>query len=411
MKRRRAHRTGPSSAQRDRSPDWGIPVVVLPERLEAALRAGHPWVYRQHLPPQLSSARGPWVAVSCGQFRAVAVQDPSSVLALRIYSREQVPDAAWFERRVQDAWDLRQPLRDEATDAFRWLYGEADGLPAVVVDYYAGYAVVACDTDAVAPLLPPLCEALQRVSTPFGVLRRHRDATSEGGRLELLAGQLPPRDLVVRELGVYQRANLYAGQKTGLFLDQRENRACVAAHCRGKSVLNLFSYSGGFSVHAVRQGASRVVSVDSAKAAARDAEENFRLNGFDPAQHEFVVADVFEYLELMRTHHQTFDVVICDPPSFARNQTQMKKAISAYTRLNAAGMKVVRPGGLYAAASRTSRLTEAAFVDSLSESACRAQRRFQIIAQRGHAQDHPVLASHPEGRYLKFVLGRILPRD
>jgi 23S rRNA (cytosine1962-C5)-methyltransferase len=236
----------------------------------------------------------------------------------------------------------------------------------------------------------------------------HRGGEGETGKIQPLWGELPPRDLVVTEHGLYFRANLFEGQKTGLFLDHRENRKSIEGVSAGKRVLNLFAYTGAFSLYAARGGAQQITSVDIASNAASDARANFALNGLDPDAHEFIVADVFDYLEQSRVRKRKFDVVICDPPSFAQSRAQLPQALKAYTRLNAMGMRTVNVGGLYAAASCTSQVSPDAFRDILADSARQARVRFQIIHDVGQPLDHPVMAAHREGRYLKFVMGRVL---
>jgi 23S rRNA (cytosine1962-C5)-methyltransferase len=175
-------------------------------------------------------------------------------------------------------------------------------------------------------------------------------------------------------------------------------------------VLNLFCYTGAFSLAALRGGASHVTSVDSAKPALQAARENFELNGFDPEKHEFVYRDAFEWLAEARTKQASFDLVVSDPPSFARRREQLPAALKAYRRLSVAGLRVTREGGLYAAASCTSLLSPERFKQMLCEAAQRANVHFQVVHEAGQAVDHPVLVGHPEARYLKFVTGRVLSR-
>lgn len=375
------------------------PLVELPHFLKKALAAGHPWVYRDHVPRGFSAPSGTVVRVQAGGWRGYALWDERSPIALRVTSEVQPPDAAWVAARVRAAWELRESVRASKTSAYRWIFGEGDGLPGIVVDLYGAFAVIVTYADAVEPLVPWVVEALLATTKLHGVLRRRET-------VELVHGRKPPRDLIVEEHGVRLRANLFEGQKTGLFLDHRDNRRFIGGLAAGRRVLNLFSYSGGFSLHAALGGAERVTSVDAAPAAADDARANFELNGLDPDAHAFVVADVFEYLERDK---QRYDLVICDPPSFARSREQLPQALKAYLRLNAAGLRVAAPGALYAAASCTSQVGPEAFRETIAEAARRAKRRFQIVHDVGQPVDHPVFAGHLEGRYLKFVVGRVLP--
>ena len=227
-----------------------------------------------------------------------------------------------------------------------------------------------------------------------------------GGELETLWGEAPPPELTILENDLKIIANLYDGQKTGLFLDHRDNRALLGRLAKDMTVLNLFAYTGAFSLYAARGGASRVTSVDIAPAAMRDAARNFSLNGFDPEAHEFVAADCFKLLEDYVREGKQFDLVILDPPSLARSKDNRFAAARAYKKLNVLALKCVRDGGLLASASCTSQIGPDHFKEILLEAGLDTGRRLQILQENGHAPDHPVPMSFPEGRYLKFVLAR-----
>ncbi|HEY4158778.1 MAG TPA: class I SAM-dependent rRNA methyltransferase [Polyangiaceae bacterium] len=383
------------------------PELELPGHLKRALAAGHPWVYRDHVPRSFRAPAGSWVRIRSGNFSAYALWDETSPIALRVFSEHAVPDAAWVAERVRRAKLLRDATLPADTSAFRLMFGEADGLPGATVDVYGQFAVILTYADALDAIVPWLSAALVSELAPHGVLRRSRDADGAAPRLELLAGRMPPRELTVSEHGHRMIADLYAGQKSGLFLDHRENRRYLAGLAAGKRVLNLFSYTGAFSLYSARAGASFVTSVDSAEPATLAAQRNFELNGLDPTQHEFITEDVFAFLERARRKNEKFELVICDPPSFARSHDQLKQALRAYVSLNSAALRVCEVGGIYAAASCTAQVSPEAFRGVLAEAACNAKRRFQIFHDAGHASDHPVLAGHPEGRYLKFMVGRV----
>lgn len=383
--------------------------VALPARLSESLSLGHPWVYRTHVPPGTGFRSGSWVHVRAGSFSGYALWDESSPIALRVFSREAPPTRAWFRQRVAEARFLRASRIGADTNAYRLVFGEGDGMPGVSVDIYDRHAVIVTYADSLDAIIPDLVHALQQELSLDGIVRR-RGRSGSGERLVLLWGVEPPRPLKVQEHGIRFYVDLEMGQKTGLFLDHRENRSYVREHAGGARVLNLFSYTGGFSVYAASGGARKVTSVDSAAPAMAAAHQNFALNGIDPELHEFSTRDVFEYLEASRAEGRKFDFVISDPPSFAGSKDKQHAALRAYARLHALGLSTVELGGSYAAASCTAQVSPEAFRQVLAESAARARVRLQLVHDIGHAADHPVFAGHAEGRYLKFMVGRVLAR-
>jgi 23S rRNA (cytosine1962-C5)-methyltransferase len=375
-----------------------LPTVKVSGDLEASLANGHPWIYRDHLPPVLDVEPGSWVRIVSNGWTGIGICDPTSALAVRLYSRDAVPDAAWFAASVGRAKQRRAPLlEDGLTNAYRLLNGEGDGLPGIVVDVYGPIAVLRLDSAALVKLVPWILDAVQSHVDLKGICQK----TTQG--LEVLAGRPPPDRLIVSEHGLRFFADIGSGQKTGLFLDHRENRHALERWSRGKSVLNLFSYTGGFSLYAARGGARQVTSVDRAGDAMARARDNVELNGMDPELFEFVTADAMTHLGKLAEDGQRFDIVISDPPSFARNRTQRQRALRAYERLHGLALGVLAPGGLYAAASCTSQVDVESFKGSIAKASARLSRPLQIVMEHGQALDHPVMVGHPEGRYLKFV--------
>jgi 23S rRNA (cytosine1962-C5)-methyltransferase len=270
------------------------------------------------------------------------------------------------------------------------------------------YAVLATYAESLQALVPWVIAALREVVPLTGILERvPRAAATTEDKTRLLWGTAPPADLVIEEHGLKFRANLFAGQKTGLFLDHRENRHYLEAWAYGRSVLNCFSYTGAFSVYAAWGGAREIVSCDIAPAAAEDAQTNFALNGFNPRSYEFLVEDCFALLERYAQAGRRFELVILDPPSFATSKRQMHAAIRAYTRLNQLALRCIAPGGLLASASCTSQVAPEQFRALLADAAHGAGVQLQIIHDAGQPVDHPVPAHFPEGRYLKFMLCRV----
>jgi 23S rRNA (cytosine1962-C5)-methyltransferase len=386
-----------------------IPLIEVSPALKRALVSGHPWVYRNHVPSGFNAPSGAWVAVRAGGFTVYGLWDAKSAIAVRLFSQRAVPTFAWVSERIEQAYALREPLRQRGTTAYRWVYGESDGLPGIVVDLYDRFAVIATYSESVQVLVPWVEQALRKTTRLDGIVERRRYERERG--IQLLWGRLPPEDLVVREYDVRLQANLFVGQKTGLFLDHRENRRFIGELAENRSVLNLFCYTGAFSLYAAKAGAARVVSVDYAGPAIQAARQNFALNQLDPSSYEFVVEDVFSFLEKAKQDGERFDIVICDPPSFAHSRDEAEAATKAYIRLNAAALAVTEIGGLCATASCTSQIGPAAFTEVIVEAARRSRRRFQILHEAGQPLDHPVMAHHPEGRYLKFVVGRVLAQN
>lgn len=382
-----------------------LPKLNLPPKLKDKLKGGHPWMYRDQLAAAPHLPDGSWVRVRCGGFEAFGLWDNAGPIAIRIYSRETVPNPAWVRERVRQAWELRAPIRAGQTNAYRWIYGESDGLPAIVVDLYGEYAVVHRYSNGTKQVMPWLVKALSEGAPLRGIIER-RPAGGKG--IELLWGEIPPRDLVVEEHGLKFKANLFEGQKTGLFLDHRENRRFIEPWCKGLRVLDCFSYTGGFSLHAARGGAKTITSCDIAPQARADAEENFRLNGYDTAPHTFLSEDVFDLLERYGRQDKRFDLIILDPPSFARAKKSRHAAARAYVRLNRLALGCLEPGGLLATASCTSQVSPEMFRDILADAGGQAGRRLLILHEAGQPIDHPVAAGFPEGRYLKFIFARVL---
>jgi 23S rRNA (cytosine1962-C5)-methyltransferase len=301
------------------------------------------------------------------------------------------------------------------TNGWRAVHGESDGLPGVVADRYDRFAVLKLYSAGLTPHRGAIVEALRaELDGLAGVYGRDEvprddlddgDAGAPQGRV--LWGAEPPERIAVDEHGMTILVDVRKGQKTGHFLDQRENRRMVRTLARGRpEALNLFSYTGGFSVAAALGGARHVVSVDVDRDAIALARENFRANGLDPADHAFAAEDAFELLARYRKEGRRFDLVVCDPPAFAKSQRAVEAALAGYASLNRAALAVLAPGGLLVTASCSARVSAEEFAEAVKEAAFKTKVDLQLVLETRQAPDHPVSLQFREGRYLKCLVLR-----
>ncbi|MGE5182731.1 MAG: class I SAM-dependent rRNA methyltransferase [Acidobacteriota bacterium] len=375
----------------------------LAKPLRERIRAGHPWIYDRALAPLRGLEVGELVVIvdDLGPV-ACALADPSSPLRARVLDLDpdRACDGAWAAARAEAAARLRarDPLLDGCTGR-RLVHGEADALPGLVIDAYADTAVVVLDGPAASafwrPRLPDVLAGLERggARLAHAWLRGERRQRGTG---EALRGD-PPASIAIHEDDARFAVDVRAGQKTGFFLDQRDNRRTIRRHAGDARVLNMFCYTGGFSLHAALGGARAVTSVDVAAPAIEALAGNLVLTGLPAAAHELVAEDAFEFLQTAAARGRRWDLVIVDPPSFAPSERAKPSALRAYDRLARAALAVVEPGGRFALASCSSHVTEADLLGQLSSPDLR------LRASAGAASDHPVLPAFPEGRYLKFL--------
>jgi 23S rRNA (cytosine1962-C5)-methyltransferase len=284
-------------------------------------------------------------------------------------------------------------------------------LPGVVVDLYAGYAVLKLYSAGLKAFRPLIVEALKAgVPQLKGIIGRDeigRDDVEDAdgtGSGQLLWGRPAPERIAILERGVAFWVDVYRGQKTGFFLDQRENRRLIRGVARDREVLNCFCFTGGFSVNAALGGARSITSVDSDEDAIALAQENFTLNRIPLGSHDFLAADVFDALSAFREQKRAFDLIILDPPAFAKSQRNVEAAIAGYASLNRQALGLLRPGGLLATASCSARVTAEAFFNAVKEAAFKAGRDLALLEERYQPPDHPVRIQFREGRYLKFFV-------
>ncbi len=396
--------------------------LSLQKDLARHLRAGHPWVFRKAIErgPRSLPAGAIVDVVEGERFVARGYYDPLSAIAVRVLTRDpaEAIDATFWKRRVQRALALRRELIT-GTTGYRLLHGESDGLPGVVADRYDRFAVLKLYSAGLTPHRELIVEAIREAAAEggealAGVFGRdeipHDEEDEEAKPLgRVLWGEAPPERIAIDEHGMRLLVDVRRGQKTGTFLDQRENRVLVRTLARGRAeVLNCFSYTGGFSVAAALGGSKHVVSLDVDQDAIALARENFRENGLDAADHAFAAEDVFEMLARYKHEGRRFDLVVCDPPAFAKSQKAVEGALAGYASLNRAALAVLSPGGLLVTASCSARVSSEQFFDAVKEAAFKARVDLQLVEERRQPPDHPVSPQFREGRYLKLFVYRRL---
>ncbi len=389
------------------------PVVSLRPGREGALRLGHPWVFAGALQDRAQIQEpGQLVEVHAadGAFLGIGTAHPRCTIAVRLLSRTRLEiDREFFLLRLRHAFELRQRVcsRYGETDSFRLINGEGDGLPGFVVDVYGSVHVVQCLTAGAERLKPLLVEALQEFLSPscvyersVGAVRREEGLADELG---VLAGSLPPQPMQIRENGLPFWVDVVLGQKTGFFLDQRENRALARQLASGCEVLNAFAYTAAFSVHVAAGGARSVVSVESSARACELARRNWALAGRS-IPHEVVSDDVFSYL---RQTDRSFDFIVLDPPALVKRKPELSRGGRAYYDLHTWALRRARAGAYLMTFSCSQHVTPPWFAYTLQKAAAHTGRQVQVLQLLGAAADHPTLVAHPEGTYLKGILARV----
>ncbi|AIV49167.1 class I SAM-dependent rRNA methyltransferase [Burkholderia pseudomallei] len=422
-------------------------VTLKPSKDKSLLRR-HPWVYANAIDRvDGKPAPGATVIVRAhdGRFLARAAYSPHSQIRLRVWSfDENEPiDHAFFKRRVQRALAHRRAMIS-GTDAVRLVFGEADGLPGLIVDYYVAArgaahtgdaAARAAEGGAAAPVAPGDGEGRGQLVCQFmaagvehwkgaivaalvaatgcpNVYERSDVSIREKEGLEqttgVLAGDAPPDTLIANENGVLYHVDVRNGHKTGFYVDQRENRALVAQYARDRDVLNCFCYTGGFSLAALKGGAKRVVSIDSSGDALALAQRNVAANGFDAARAQWLDADAFKTLRRLVDEGERFDLIVLDPPKFAPTRDSVDRAARAYKDINLSGLKLLRPGGLLFTYSCSGAIDMDLFQKIVAGAAADAKVDARILKRLGAGVDHPLLTAFPEGEYLKGLLLQIV---
>jgi len=380
--------------------------AILKKGKEIAIGRKHPWIFSgalESIDPcttgdlvQVYDYKNNWLA--CGH-----VGDGSIAIRILSFTQQEI-DAQFWVSRIQNCKDLRNKLSlgmNFPTNAYRLVHGEGDLLPGLIIDIYADTAVIQAHTDGMYLNLDAIADAIKTVfGTEIAHIYSKSSAAMHDAEIEdefLLGDQ---HEVVATENNMKFKVNWVTGQKTGFFLDQRENRQLLGHYSKGKSILNTFSYSGGFSVAALVGGASKVVSVDISQTAVNLADENVALNNLIE-NHISVQADVMKNL---KDEPEMFDIVVLDPPAFAKSLTKKHQATMGYKRLNMLGLERVKPGGLLFTFSCSQVIDEKLFANTVTAAAIEVGRNCRILHRLGQGPDHPVNIFHPEGHYLKGLV-------
>ncbi|MGV3707040.1 MAG: class I SAM-dependent rRNA methyltransferase [Arcticibacter sp.] len=392
--------------------------VRLKKGKEKAVRQLHPWIFSgavEQIKGKPQNGEIVEVKDHSGAFLARGFFNDQSRVAVRLleWNEDVMIDESWWRMRVRRAVSARKDLLASAeTNTCRLIFSEADFLPGLIVDRYADYLSVQILTSGIEKVKDIIVSELVSLLKVKGVFDRSDASARAHDGMEAsfgtLYGEQPPEFVEVVENGLKYHINIAEGQKSGFFCDQRENRRIVAGYAQDKKVLDCFSYSGGFTLNALKSGASEVVSVDSSALAIETLKQNIELNGFGTKKHVAVQSDVNKYLRTLKEEQQKFDVIVLDPPKYAPSRSSLDKASRAYKDLNRMAMGLLNSGGLLATFSCSGAVDISHFKQILAWAALDAGREIQYIYQFCQPEDHPVRSSFPEGEYLKGLFCRIV---
>lgn len=391
--------------------------VILNKGKDKAAWQLHPWVFSGAVQQVIGAPEnGSVVSVynSDDEFIAYGLYNNSSRVAVRLleWHPDLEIDEDWWRNRVRSAVRNRQHLLSETNDTLRLVFAEADFLPGLIVDKYADYISIQVHSAGVELVKTTIIEELANLLQPKGIYERSDLRSREHeGLMDCngsLYGVVPPEFVRIIENGIHYQVNIVEGQKSGFYCDQRENRQITAQYTKGKRVLDCFSYSGGFTLNALRAGAAHVTAVDSSALAIDTLKQNVEGNGFGPDLYTTVQTDVNKYLRQLGEENAIFDLIVLDPPKYAPSRSALDKASRAYKDLNRRALMLLNSGGLLATFSCSGAMDIDTFKQVIAWAALDAGKEIQYIRQFHQPEDHPVRASFSEGEYLKGLLVRVL---
>jgi len=391
--------------------------VILKKGKEKAVLQRHPWVFSGAIEKVKGSPNnGDIVKLinAKGDFMAYGFFNDQSRVALRLLEWDEnvVVDDVWFREKVGVAVKSRADiLADGTTNTCRLIFSESDYLPGLIVDKYNNHLAVQILTSGIEKVMPVIIDELNNLLKPESIFDKSDASSREHEGLQTtnvaLTLNSPPENVAVKENGIVYNINIAEGQKSGFYCDQRDNRKIVASYAKGKKILDCFSYTGGFTLNSLHNGASSVTSVDSSALAIETLRENIKLNNLDATKHIAIQSDVNKQLRAFREQEEKFDIIVLDPPKYAPSRSALDRASRAYKDLNRLAMLLLNDGGLLATYSCSGAMNMETFKQVLAWAALDAGKQVQFIYQFCQPEDHPVRASFPEGEYLKGLLCRV----
>lgn len=391
--------------------------VILKKGKEKAAVLRHPWIFSGAIDRiKGKPTNGEIVTVRSAEkeFLAYAYYNDQSRVALRLIEWDENArvDKDWYTLKIKNAIASRSQVLDELTNTCRLVFSEADFLPGLIIDKYADFLSLQLLSAGIEAVQEDIIDILRQELNPKGIFDKSDAGARKHENLEpvqgLLWGETPPEFIEVKENGILYHINIADGQKSGFYCDQRENREVLAAYSKDKTVLDCFSYSGGFTLNSLKNGATHVTSVDSSALALETLQHNLELNGYSKEKQDSIQSDVNKQLRVFKEEGKTFDVLVLDPPKYAPSRSTLDRAARAYKDLNRLGMHLLKKGGILATFSCSGAVDLETFKQIIAWAALDAGREIQIIKQFHQPEDHPVRISFPEGEYLKGLLLRVL---
>ncbi|WP_449258466.1 class I SAM-dependent rRNA methyltransferase [Chlorobium limicola] len=384
--------------------------IRLKPKEQRRLLKGHLWVFSNELqtvPHDIAAGETVRLLTHDGKPLGTGFYNPHSLIAFRMLSRQgELPDRAFFKKKITEALRLRKAIyRLDDTNAWRLVHGESDGLPGLIIERFNRVVVLQAFSAGMDCHLPLVSEVIDELLQPEAIVVRNESQLRELEGLplykDIVKGERANTRQIIHDAGISFDVDLYEGQKTGFFLDQRENRRFIRSFSENADVLDVFTNDGGFALNALHGGAHSAILLDISEETLKRAEKNALLNGFD--NFSLIAGDAFTLLNTMTEAKEQFDIVVLDPPSFTKSRKNLPAALKAYKRLNKLGLQLVKPGGFLATASCSHHVSEEDFLNAIHQAALSAGRQLRMIHKNSQPPDHPVLLSMPETGYLKFA--------